>query len=237
MNSRISPEIELVYEQLLWIERRRFRVVDSSGVHFGRNHVERILKSEDLHISPLMGEPAFYQILDEREPMEFLRWLTTEVERNEAAVVTCLRNHVSPYREHVDEQILFGGRTAGQEAGRFFLSRSSIARSSPSVLSVAEVVQAVFEMNYTGLPGEKNHFLMLRSHGGSTVHFARSPHLEAWKAAAAEPRFLFELRCEWVRGILDILSPQVELTVAQSIEEGGAYGLEHFHYRGQHAGP
>ncbi len=229
--------MELVFEQLLWIERRRFRILENVSSHFGRSLVERILKTDDLMSSPLRGEPEFEDLMDERDPEIFLSDLALAVEKNEAATITRLRSHVSIYREHVDEQIIFGSRTAGQEAGRFFLSRSPVAKTRPSPLSVPESVQAVFELNYTGLPGEKNHFLMLRSHGGSTVHFVRSPHLEAWKSVAADPRFLYDLRCEWVRGILDIVSPQTIHRTAAAIEQGETYGLEHFYFRNQHAGP
>jgi hypothetical protein len=237
VKSRISPEVELVYSQLLWIERRRFRLVESVSVHFGHALVQRVLSTGGLSRSPLENEPDFVSLLDEREPEEFLAHLASEVEKNEAATITRLRSHVSIYREHVDEQILFGARTAGQEAARSFLSLAPMTRPRPALLSVPEAVQAIFELNYTGLPGEKNHFLMLRSQGGSTVHFARSPHLEAWNAVGAEPKFLYQARCEWVRGILDIASPQIEFSTAQAIEQGGPYGLEHFFLRGQHAGP
>lgn len=237
MNSTISPDIELVYAQLLWIERRRFRLVESVGAHFGKPLVTRVLQAGDLERSPLQGEPAFKALMDDRSPGTFLRYLATEVERNEAATITRLRSHVSVYREHVDEQVLFGSRTAGQEAGRDFLARSPVAKPRPGPLSVPEAVQAVFELNYTGLPGDKNHFPVLRSQGGATVHFARSPHLEAWNQAGAEPRFLHQVRCEWVRGILDIVSPGIELIVAQSIEQGEPFGLEHYFLRGHHAGP
>ncbi len=233
MNSHISPDIEVVFEQLLWIERRRFRLVESVSAHFGRPLVERVLSG--LLSGPLANEPEFQALLDEREPLDFLRSLALAVEESEATTVTRLRTHVSVYREHVDEQILFGARTSGQEAGRAFLSRSQGAPTRSNPLPVPESVQAIFELNYTGLPGERNHFLILRSHGGSTVHFMRSPHLEAWKGA--ESRFLYNLRCEWVRGILDIISPRIELFTAQAIEQGGAFGLEHFFFRGQHAGP
>lgn len=237
MKSRISTDIELVYAQLLWIERRRYRLVESVSAHFGQALVERVLNAAGLAGSPLEGEPEFSALLDEREPEIFLKHLSEQVEQNEAATITRLRSHVSVYREHVDEQIIFGARTAGQEAGRAFLSVSSVVRPRPGILSVPETVQAVFEMNYNGQPGEKNHFLMLRSQGGSSVHFVRSPHIEAWNVVSAEPKFLYQVRCEWVRGILDIVSPQVEFSVTQSIEQGGRYGLEHFYLRGQHAGP
>ncbi len=237
MKSRISPEIELVFAQLLWIERRRFRLVESVSSHFGNALVQRVLGGAGLETSPLEQEPDFSTLLDERDPADFLRHLAELVEKNEAATITRIRSHVSVYREHVDEQLLFGSRTAGQEAGRTFLSLSSVARPRPGSLGVPEAVQAVFEMNYTGLPGERNHFLVLRAQGGSSIHFSRSAHIAAWNSVSADPKFLYQVRCEWVRGILDIISPQVEFSTPQSIEQGGAFGLEHFYLRGQHAGP
>lgn len=237
MKSRISPEIELVYEQLLWIERRRFRILENVSAHFGRPLVERILSADELLASPLRGEPEFHTLLDERDPNDFLSSLATAVEKNEAAVITRLRSHVSIYREHVDEQIIFGSRTAGQEAGRHFLARSPVVKPRPHPLSVPEAVQAIFEMNFTGLPEERNHFVVLRSQGGSTVHFSHSPHLESWKSVGADSRFLYELRCEWVKGILDIISPQIVHATAAAIEKGSEFGLEHFYFREQHAGP
>jgi hypothetical protein len=230
-----SPEIEQVYEQLLWIERRRFRVVESVSAHFGRPLVERLLRTDGLLPGPLAGEPDFLALLDEREPLDFLEALAFRVERNEAETVHLLRTHVSVYREHVDEQLLFGSRTAGQEAGRSFLARTPTMLAGQPPLTVPEAVQAVFELNFTGLPGERNHFQVLRSQGGSTVHFTRSPHLEAWKGC--DPRFLHQLRCEWVRGVLDILAPRIEFFPAHAIEQGEAFGLEHFFLRGLHAGP
>lgn len=236
MNSRISPEIELVFEQLRWVERRRYRIVESVSAHFGRALVAKVLEAHQAPISPLAGEPTLIKILDHRGPESFLRDLALKMETTEAAAITILRSHVSVYREHVDEQILFGARTAGQEAARAFLSRT---RTQPShgPLSVPEAVQAVFELNYVGLPGEKNYFLMLRPQGSCSVHFARSPHLPAWKQAGADLRFLYQVRREWVRGILDILSPGVELAAPMAIEQGQPYGLEHFFHRGEHAGP
>jgi hypothetical protein len=44
------------------------------------------------------------------------------------------------------------------------------------------------------------------------------------------------MRCEWVRGVLDIVSPETEFISAQAIEKGAAFGLEHFYLRGLHAG-
>ncbi len=237
MISSISPEIELIYEQLLWIERRRFRIVESVSAHFGKPLVSRVLEAASLSASPLQSEPDFLSLVDQRSPEEYLEYLAGEVECNEAATISRLRSHISVYREHVDEQILFGARTAGQEAGRSFLARSPASKPRIGPLTVPESVQAIFDLTYTGLPGEKNYFMILRAQAGATVHFSRSPHMASWQSAGGEPRFLHQVRCEWVRGILDIVSPAVELNVAQAIEQGGAYGLEHYFLRGLHAGP
>lgn len=233
----ISPEIERIYQQLLWIERRRQRIISSVAAHFGAGSIERILRTEGCALSPLKNEPDYSTLVDERGPELFLAALAAEVERLEALTVTALRKHVSVYQQHVDEQILFGARTAGQESGRIFLAQSRFATKGRPYLEVPEAIQAVFDITFNGLPWDRNHFLCLRSLGGSTVHYTRSPHLESWRAAGADPRFLYAVKTEWTKGILDILSPETEFSSTQSIEQGGDFGLAHFYHREHHAGP
>jgi len=234
---RISPELERIYQQLLWTERRRARVISSVSAHFGAALVERILKTENVESSVLAGEPNFTNLIDERSPQDFLTYLASAEDQLEAATVAVLRKHVSVYQQHVDEQILFGARTAGQEAGRSFLASSKRSIKGRSHLEVPEAIQAVFELTFNGLPWDRDHFLCIRSFGGSTVHYTRSPHLTSWKAAGGDARFLYTLKSEWIRGMLDILSPQTEFSSSQSIEQGESFGLAHFHLREQHAGP
>lgn len=237
MNRKISPEIERVYSQLRWVHLRTFRIVESVRAHFGREQVTKVLEKAGIGSSPLADEPDFFSLLDEQDASAFLAGLAARMEKHEAAVVTALRRHVSIYREHVDEQILFGSRTAGQEAGRLFLSHSKPAIRHRTHLDIPEAVQAVFELTYSGLPGEKNYFLSLRPLGGCSVHFSRSPHLAPWTDANAEPKFLYGIKTEWIRGILDILSPETIFSTTSSLEYGNSYGLAHFHLRGQHASP
>lgn len=232
---KISPEIERIYQQLLWVERRRVRIIGAVGTHFGKAKVEKIL--ENVGASPLANEPAYSVLVDERGPSIFLADLAFQEEKLEATTLTTLRKHVSVYQQHVDEQILFGARTTGQEAGRAFLTVAKPAIKDFSHLDVPEAIQAVFDLTYNGLPWNKHHFLCLRSQGGSTVHYTHSPHLSAWKAAGADPRFLYSVKSEWIRGILDILSPETEFSSSQAIEQGNTFGLAHFHLRGSHAGP
>lgn len=229
-----SPEIERIYQQLLWIERRRARILASVSAHFGKSIVEKLTKDIT---SPIAGEPEFSSLVDESGPEAFLAQLAAEVEKLEAQTISNLRKHVSVYPAHVDEQILFGARTAGQEAGRSFLASAKPAITGRSHLEVPEAVQAVFDLTYNGLPRERNHFLCLRALGGSTVHYTRSPHLAAWKAAGGDTRFLYEVKSEWIKGILDILSPETEFSSKQAIEQGADFGLAHFHQREHHAGP
>lgn len=237
MIRNVSPEIERVYSQLRWIHLRRYRVIESVSAHFGREHVKKNLQKANIAPSPLENDPDFFSLIDERDALPYLKELAVTVERNEAATVTALRQYVSIYRDHVDEQILFGSRTAGQEAGRIFLSRSKPANRLRSHLDVTEAVQAVFELTYSGIPGEKNYFLSLRSLGGCTVHFSRSPHVESWGQGGADPKFFYAMKSEWICGILDILSPETIFSTTSAIELGNNFGLAHFHLKGQHAGP
>jgi hypothetical protein len=45
------------------------------------------------------------------------------------------------------------------------------------------------------------------------------------------------VKTEWIRGVLDILSPETEFSSTHVIEQGAPYGLAHFHLREQHASP
>jgi hypothetical protein len=231
----IDPEIEKAFGQLQWVERRRQRVIAAVGSHFGMATAQRVLKEAGVDITS--SEDPFASLIDERDPPEFLAALADQVLTREARTIAALRKNVSTYPQHVDEQILFGTRTAGQEAARAFMARNHPAADNAEHLELAEAIQALLELSYFGLPGEKNYFLSLRAHGGSTVHFSRSPQLEAWRSAEGDSKFLHQLKEQWVRGILDILSPTVEYSSPQSLEEGHAFGLAQFHLRGVHAGP
>jgi hypothetical protein len=232
----ISPEVERVFSQLLWIEHRRARIVESVSAHFGQAKLKAILENEKLLPAPLENAPDFSQLLDEKDPDQFLCSLAMRVERHDAETIHALRKHVSVYQQHADEQILFGARTSGQEAGRSFLAGSKPATKGRQTLSVPEAVQALFTLTYNGLPGEQNHFLVIRPQGGSTVHYTKSPHLEAWTAAGADPKFLYNMKCEWLYGALDILCPEAGFVTSHAIEKGNAYGLAHFFHKGLHAG-
>lgn len=236
MPLKITPEVERVFLQLLWIEHRRARIVGSVGAHFGVQKITAILEKEKLLPAPLAGEPAFQDLLDDREPEDFVASLAREVDRHEAATITALRKHVSIYQKHVDEQVLFGSRTSGQEAGRSFLAKSRLAMRGRQKLSITEAVQAVFQLTFNGLPEEKNHFLTVRPFGGTTVHYTRSPHLISWNEAGADAKFLYGVKSEWIRGILDILCPDASFVTSRSIEKGHEYGLAHFYRKGLHAG-
>lgn len=237
MYQNVSPEIERVFNQLIWLEQKRFRVIESVAAHFGKDLVARVLAKENIKDSPLKEVTSFTELLDERNPSDFLTYFAHKMEALEASTVTTLRKHISTYQSHVDEQILFGARTAGQEAGRAFLSKVRASLTGRSYLELPEAVQAVFEMTYNGLPEEKNYFLTIRPLAASTIHIVKSPHLESWKSVNGDPKFMYALKVEWIRGILDILSPKVEYHTTQCIEEGGAFGLAHFYSRGIHAGP
>ena len=65
MKSGLSPDLERVYEQLLWVERRRFRIIESVRSHFGKTEVERALSAQ-----------AQAPLLDENQELKFLYYQT-----------------------------------------------------------------------------------------------------------------------------------------------------------------
>ncbi len=234
---KISPEFQRIYEQLRWIERRRKRIVDSVSSHFSRDLVNSILLKDMLLDLNVNLDIELSQLIDERDPDVFLRALANEIEAHEARTIGALRKHTSVYQSHVDEQIYFGARNAGQDAGRLFLASYQKYDKRDPHLEPVEAVQALFVLTYNGFPNEKNLFLSLRSHGGSTVHYQSSPHLKNWQSVGGDPKFLHHIKIEWMKGILDILSPNLEFTYTQAIETGSKFGLLQFYSPEIHANP
>lgn len=234
---KISPEIQRVFQQIRWLERRREKIIESVASHFSKATVNHILEKEGLRTFPLNLDLDLNYLVDERDVCDFLRDLANRVESFSAQTIVAIRKHTSVYRDHVDEQIRFGSRYAGQDAGRYFLSTHTKYDKTIPHLEPIEVVQAVFELTFNGLPGDKNYFLCLRSFGGSTVHFQTSPHLKNWIAVGADPKFLHQIKVDWMKGILDILSPEMEFSFTQAIETGAKYGLAQFYSPEIHANP
>ena len=234
---RISPELERAYSRLLWMERRRARITDCVASHFGRPLISKLLEKHELTHSALQNFPILSQVINEDCPSEAIRALASDMEIKEAKTITLLQNHASSFKTHVEEQILFGARSSGQDAGRYFLSQSRDNAIFDSDFSIAQVVQAVFELSYEGHPHDSNFFIVARSIGSTNIHYERSAHLISWKAANADINFLVKVRAEWIRGIIDILSPKVQFCATKSIELGDAYGHEHYSIRGIHADP
>lgn len=234
---KISPEIQRVFQQIRWLEKRRTKIIESVSSHFSKATVQQILEKENLVTFPLNLELELSQLIDERNIDDFLRDLANRVEVFSAQTIAAIRKHTSVYRDHVDEQIRFGSRYAGQDAGRYFLSSHTKYDKTVPHLEPIEVVQAVFELTYNGFPGDKNYFLCLRSFGGSTVHFQHSPHLKNWASVGTDPKFLHQIKVDWMKGILDILSPGMEFSFTQAIETGAKFGLAQFYSPEVHANP
>lgn len=237
MKCGLSPELENIFSQLIWIERRRFRIIEAVSAHFGKENIEKILAMDPATNSPLTEATSLSEMIDDRDPESLLQFLSTQMDTCEATTVKVLRQHVSVYQSHVDEQILFGARTAGQEAARSFLSKSKISHSTDEPISLSEAVQAIFALTYRVDESEKNYFLTLRPQAGATVHEQRSPHIDIWKSVGCDLKLMSAIRNEWIRGMLDILSPDIEYSESKQIEHGSPYGLAHFYKRGVHAGP
>ena len=222
-----SHEVHLVFEQLRAIDRRRSRVIDSVAAHFGRKKVADLFTQNNLQLPLFSEDPKFVDIIDEREPQEFIRFLAKKTEAYEAKTIKLLREKISDYHPHVDEQILFGARTAGQDAARAFLT-SSTAAEKRSRLPLTEAVQSIFHITYNGLPSDRGFILSIRPQSGITVHYRYSAHSEAWNEAGIDVAFMGKLREEWISGLLDILSPNVFYHRAKAFELGDGYGFEEF---------
>ncbi|NUM89811.1 MAG: hypothetical protein HUU37_11450 [Bdellovibrionales bacterium] len=226
---RTSHEIRLAFEQLRWLERRRQSIIDCTAAHFGRDKIRAALPPEDRKIA-LPDHVELEDLLVDSTPEECIRALARKLDALESRTVARLMSRVSEWESHVEEQIFFGARLAGQEAARWSIEHSHcVSTHRPAFL--AEVVQVVNALTWSGLESEKNNFLSIRPLSDATMHFVRSPHMAAWKEGGAEPLLMARVKNSWVRGILDILGGGIEYNQTHYLESGAPFGLEEFRIR------
>jgi hypothetical protein len=231
MAFRTSHEIRQTFEKLKWIERRRQFILDSIGSHFGKEKIRACIPAKDRRA--ILGEKTQFDDLQvDTTPEDCIRNLAFQIQSHEAAVVTVLREKISPYKSHVDEQILFGSRMAGQEAARQTSARSfSLQENQPTFLS--EVVQIVRNLTYDGMDGDRDSFLSIRPKADALMHTIHSPHIPAWKEGGADLEFMAQVRSSWIQGILDVIAPSLQYRQLQYLEKGAAFGLEEYRPRAE----
>jgi hypothetical protein len=229
MDIRSGHRIERILLQLSWIQRRQHRIIDSVMAHFGRAAVKSIVDSLKLRAQELPTTPDYSLLLDDAEPLEFVNKLAYSVEFDEALIIKELLLKASPYPNHVKEQILFGARNAGQDAGRFVLQKDLQRK-----FSLIELFQAVDSIYFQETPGEHNYFVSLRPMGSVSIHNERCRHIDAWNSAGADPIFMEQIQSLWIQGVVDILATNVHFQRTHSIPRGDEFGLWHFIPRDKH---
>lgn len=219
-----NHQMQSIFSQLQWIEKRKHRILDGIGAHFGNNW------KKDLAALDFASGASLREALDEREPEAFVADLAYKVEKEEARTVQFLREKVSRYPEHVDEQILFASRSAGQDAGRHHLAQHeyNTPRDLPVLLASLE------RLCFWGLPADRCYFSSLRPLADFSLHFRSCPHTKAWREGGGDPAFLGKVEQAWIQGLLDILSPDVTHIRRYSIPQGDEYGLDLFIPRRPH---
>ena len=229
MAFRTSHEIRQTFEKLKWIDRRRQFILDSIAAHFGREKIRSSLSSKERRA--ILGENTQFDDLQiDTTPEDCIRNLAFQVQNHEASIITALREKISPYKDHVDEQILFGAKMAGQEAARQTTARSfSLQTNHPHFLS--EIVQIVRNLTYDGIDGDKDSFLSIRPKSDVLMHTIHSPHIEAWKSAGADLEFMAKVRSAWIQGILDVIAPAMQYRQVRYLEKGAPFGLEEYRLR------
>ncbi len=224
-----SHEIRLAFEQLRWLERRRQSVIDCVSAHFGRDRIRAALPPEDRR-QALPDHLEFDDLMMDFTPEECIRSLAHRLEVLESRTVASLLTKVSEWRDHVEEQIFFGSRLAGQEAARFTLEGSRTVSVNRPVF-LAEVIQVVTSLTWSGLESEKSVFLSIRPLSDATLHFVRSPHLDSWIEGGAPPLLMAKIKNFWIQGILDVVGDEVDYRQTKYLEDGAPYGLEEFRIR------
>ena len=213
---RNNHQLQWIYQQLQWIEIRTLRIIEGIQSHFGPIALPH-------PVIQLIAD-SFLDILDEREPEDFLRSLAFSIRKSEAEHISKHISLASPYKNLVEEQVLFDSRSTGQDAARKFLAQHDY----PDDIQLQTLIIAIEKLCYLGMPSDRNHFSTVRPLSDFSMHFQKCPNSIAWIAGGGNPVFFDEIEQAWVRGILDILSPQITLERRYSIAKGHAFGLDHF---------
>lgn len=232
MAFRMCPEHNLIYEQLRWVERRRIRMQDAVSAHFGREKAQAVMQNLEGKLRLYTAKPLL-EIINELEPDVFLRKLAFTIEKQEALLIKEFIAHLSPYPEHVRDQILFGSRCAGQEAARFYLSKNKDVAKNPP-LSLTTTMAIIRQLYFNGFETDRLFFTSVRPLNDVMIHYKACPHQRAWEAAEADLEFMTEVQKTWIDGLLDILANNIIHYYSHSIARGEPYSLEHFVYREKH---
>lgn len=228
-----SPESKKSFDQICQIGLRRQRIIDSVGAHFGKTHVQSILSKKNLLNSLLIPGLKLEDFLTEISIQETLATLAHNQQLLEALTVETLLSETSVYQSHVEEQILFGARIAGQEASRL---RFPEAVAAGGILTPQEAISAAVGLTYCGLPSEHGFFLILRPFGSSTIHLVNQVHMRSWKQTNVDISLMEKVKESWIKGILDILCS--ELSFSRSIDLSKAdKSIYHFHKQNCDAHP
>lgn len=209
-------QLQTIYGQLQWIEIRTKRIYEGLCAHFGQ------LSAPAPAIT--LEQNSFWDIIDDREPENFLRDLGHSIRAQEAKQISHYRQLSSKYKSHTDEQIIFYSRSVGQDAARSFLSTFNY----PENIELPTILLAIERLCYFGLPRDNNHFATIRPLSDFSLHFQKCPSTAAWIEGGGDPIFLDEMEKSWILGILDILAPKLIHQRRYSIPKGHPFGLDFF---------
>lgn len=217
-----SPMEQMVFDQLKWIERRRLRIFSAIAAHFDRAVAQNALSALDPPIENFNLEARLDEVIEADGPRPYLRRLAYRLEFNEARMIRALCKAFPG--DAVREQILLGARHAGQEAGRNYHA----SQTRPVTGDLAELYSALAKLTYSGLPSDKYFFASIRPFSDISIHYRKCVHQDAWAEADADLPFMCDVQCEWMDGILDILSSDIVHLRLASIAKGDSYGRDQF---------
>jgi len=229
----LSPESKRAFDQICQIGLRRQRIIDSVTAHFGKVHVLSILAKKNLLNPVALPGQDLEAFLSEIPTQNTLANLAFSQQLLEAQTIETLLSETTVYQSHVEEQILFGARIAGQEASRQRYPQAVVVGGN---LTTQEAISAAITLTYCGMPSERGFFLVIRPFGSSTVHFVNTVHSSSWNQTGVDFTLMEKVKESWIKGILDILCPNLKFSRSTTLSNLDR-SIYHFHQQNSDAHP
>lgn len=228
MQLHCSPKEQILFDQLKLIERRRFRMLESVANHFSNFDFSKYLGESAPELQNLIFKDRLDDQMDDSGPKTYLRRLTLLVNKNEALQVKALMSCPAIPQNNIRKLLLQGARIAGQDAARE-LSGFSARRSKGLPLSLSELFSILNRLVFFEFPDQRNVFASIRPLSDISVHFKTCLQAEAWETAAIDPKIMVEIESKWIKGILDIIRPDIQHERLKSIAYGDEYGRDKYY--------
>lgn len=230
MSVHSTVQEQLVYDQLLWIERRRLRILNTVAAHLSVTRTEKAIALLEPPIGPSPLGMNLEDLVDEHGAAACVRRLGYRLQLDEARMIQALLQEFRDQAVELVTQIRSGAKLAGQEAGRSYIARNGTV----SETNMPALYTAITQIAYFGDPSERPWFASVRPLSDVAIHIRACTQTAPWKEAGVDANLMSDLVCDWIDGALEIISPQIIHVYASAIPRGDSFGRHLFFERSKY---